>query len=392
MKISLPFSSSSSTSSTPTLNVNLCSSPSANTAAGCISGIIRRFFRGESLRTHPFEDHRKELQPEVKVEPLGTPGVVARLMGLETMPEKGRERSLISRSRSMNSVDPTERQQRRVKSSLSFRDVPMFLQLENDEFLLLTFENEELGLKWRRSEMGSLELKQRRGDRGAKNVERNHTNTKKERRHSKRRLKVSDCDEIEYLSSIPSHTEEDYRKTCSPPRHKTPVNLASINEVPSKAKSAKKKRRNKKKSRSTGLKGETQCSSESSSPVSVLDLCDFLIEPRRPSSEGLRESHSTSRRKLSTDNVVIPENPSLPLKSVSGNCMEPTKVDSHTGDYFDLWGEVCRLVEEDMGTSKWIPKEMWKMGDFEDMGIDVALQIVEGLVNEVVVELAQVLI
>ncbi|PIN18076.1 hypothetical protein CDL12_09271 [Handroanthus impetiginosus] len=115
----------------------------------CYSGIISRLLCSGSLPTHPSEQFlesngiketddqkpQKSLQPEanVKQHATSTPGVVARLMGLDSFPIAQKDRSLGSyfRSRSANSIDffshfdPIKLghgQHRRARTAVSFSE------------------------------------------------------------------------------------------------------------------------------------------------------------------------------------------------------------------------------------------------------------------------------
>ena len=181
---SLSSSPSFSSCSSTTTSFN-----SKSATAGCLAGLLRRILCSGNLPTHPSDqikevdsvlcDKDHELKAKENIETTTTPGIVARLMGLESLPEinllHNSSPNSISRSRSMNSADhlagfdQMQGPHRRVKSTLSFRELPTFLELENENFLVLSFENggesKELRSEGRKSEMGFGELKQRRAER-----------------------------------------------------------------------------------------------------------------------------------------------------------------------------------------------------------------------------------
>ncbi|KAL0344454.1 UNVERIFIED_CONTAM: hypothetical protein Sradi_4276700 [Sesamum radiatum] len=125
---------------------------SANaTSTKCYSGILRRLLCSGSLPTHPSDQLVESSTPEtgdqnaetslkpaenVKQAAASSPGVVARLMGLDSLPNtplapKDRTLGSFFRSRSVNSIDflahfdPTRKghhQHRRVRTSVSFCD------------------------------------------------------------------------------------------------------------------------------------------------------------------------------------------------------------------------------------------------------------------------------
>lgn len=140
-------------------------------AAGCLSGILRRFLCGNSDGS---DDAHLVIRNRERVEEKTpqSPGIVARLMGLETMPNFSSAASTdsIGRSRSTNSVESwpgflNERYRpSQIKASASFREVPTYLTKENEEFLLLSFGPEGKGekKKKKKNKKGSREQKSRR--------------------------------------------------------------------------------------------------------------------------------------------------------------------------------------------------------------------------------------
>lgn len=140
-----------------------------NATASCISGFFRRLLCKNLPTVQPpdgdFEDfsrtgsegaeeERKEmkLMADMAAAAAPSPNIVARLMGLESMPEfdwMPRTPDSLGRCRSANSsfhgwfdsdpIDPYK-SHRRAKTSSSFREIPTFLRQENDDFLLLSFD------------------------------------------------------------------------------------------------------------------------------------------------------------------------------------------------------------------------------------------------------------
>lgn len=149
-------------------------SPEDATSGKCFSGILSRILCSRSLPTHPsdqlpdpdakpFCNRRQESSVKSDQPNNGrtvttrttstTPGVVARLMGLESMPDlmvsKGRPFGSFLRSRSVNFIDflpqiglTGEAQHRRVRTSMSFREAIGFDQ-EKHDFLVLCFDSRD---------------------------------------------------------------------------------------------------------------------------------------------------------------------------------------------------------------------------------------------------------
>ncbi|XP_073275220.1 uncharacterized protein [Primulina huaijiensis] len=143
------------------------SSANNPTSTKCFSGFLRSLLCTGSLPTHPSDQLNIELNttqidcrnPEKSSESEANhgkqataslkPGVVARLMGLESLPASplpSRQKTLGSyfRSRSVNSIDflsqfdpvkqACHRRHRRVRTSVSFREVPSSLFVLDDKF------------------------------------------------------------------------------------------------------------------------------------------------------------------------------------------------------------------------------------------------------------------
>lgn len=318
----MAFPSSSSSSSPPHTSISLQNSNDA--AAGCFSGILRRFLCGNlSIGSSNLskEDGREDTAnckvgvAEEKIKP-SPPSIVARLMGLDSMPELGsippvRNQDSIGRSRSMNSInnwfefDPNQRLHRRVRTSLSFRESPTFLREENQDFILLCFEPDggekstmsgsskelksemgfseelksEMGFsKEPKSEMGFGELKEKRRESGKSKVKerRKESRTEKKERGSYRRASSRKITpEIKTESRVsrkPSNSIETVvimppspskREIYTKPSSALPTNHKEIAEIMKLTK--------KKKGGASDKTVESNCSSENSSPVSVLD-------------------------------------------------------------------------------------------------------------------------
>ncbi|XP_057801248.1 uncharacterized protein LOC131016546 [Salvia miltiorrhiza] len=121
----------------------------------CFSAVLSRLLCSGGLPTHPSEQliepsvEKFEFpKPQENAKRSSSPGVVARLMGLESFPAENhnKERTLgdFFRSRSVNSIDflshfdPRKHQHRRVRTSVSFREgvsddfASVFLLLEEE--------------------------------------------------------------------------------------------------------------------------------------------------------------------------------------------------------------------------------------------------------------------
>ncbi|KAJ9698695.1 hypothetical protein PVL29_007655 [Vitis rotundifolia] len=389
----MKFLSSSSSSSTASFDANMCNS--RNATAGCFAGVLRRLLCSGSLPTHP-SDHIRDsglvvfgkdenLKAGEKMEGVATPGIVARLMGLDSMPEINLVCSQIKvnsivRSRSMNSMDfwpdseAMQGKHRRVKSSLSFRETPVFFEMENEEYLLLSFGNEgetkELRQKERKCEMGSGELRQRTTERcGNKNTRRQRVSEKKDKEDGEARKNVP----IGKENTNRSVSDQPSQMVCNNGEVKDFPAQDSFKKPQASSEDGAKLRDKKKKSRSATKKVEPECSSENSSPVSVLDFGECINDPELP----------------------IPENTSSSIgdngeaKKIEGKCTGSRKTACHGQKYLGMWVEICRLAGGEMMESSWLHKEIKKHEDFEDLGADFGLHILDELLQELVDHLCE---
>ncbi|KAI9109109.1 hypothetical protein K1719_019732 [Acacia pycnantha] len=411
------FSSSSSSSSTSSSSLSfdptMCSSKKAT--AGCLTGILRRILCSRGLPTHPSDqirdadsvlqtrehdefkaDYHKtqvgSLTPtSTNVTTVSAPGIVARLMGLDSMVEIPTESSAasLSRSRSMNSVqcfgecDRLQGIHRRVKSTLSFREVPGFTFLENDEnFLVLSFEGEEF-----ESKLGSERLKQKpklKENRKEKMYSENIMSGK-EKQSRKNDGKLREVTNIMPQSSFKVSPEKKYIN--SEPE--------MFDDVLSDRKLDRKKRRmrrkkNKPSCNCTAEKTEQECNSEETSPVSVLDF-DRQVPGTDLDSPGMGMS---PRRKLSTE---LGNGQHFLLRFDANLMIEQRNVkenDEHKNEarrrkenqrqiYLDIWEEACKKAGDEVTGSN----QVWKHGDSESISEDLESEIFQRLVNELVDQL-----
>ncbi|XP_022754099.1 uncharacterized protein LOC111302458 [Durio zibethinus] len=323
MKLLSSSPSVSSSSSTVSFDPKMCTSKSAT--AGCLAGILRRLLCSQNLPTHP-SDHiteansvasskKQQFNAVDKIDASKvTPGIVARLMGLDSLPDISLLKTQINpnsitRSLSMNSADykqdtdSAHGKHRRVNSTLSFRDMPTYFELENEEFFVLSFENgserKEPRSKGKKCKGGSEESKENRVEKVPE---------KKILEDHERALNVMNEEKLN--RRIVDNPNQEMAK-CSPVNDfclEKPIviikglecsNYVDKNGVPDGAKLRKKK---KKIQHPVAQNVDPECSSEDSSPVSVLDFDQFIIDHDVPTSEeDSKAEGSNSRRKLSPD-------------------------------------------------------------------------------------------
>ncbi|XP_061347134.1 uncharacterized protein LOC133292715 [Gastrolobium bilobum] len=413
------YSSSPSSSSTLSFDPTLCNSKSAT--AGCLTAILRRILCSGGLQTQPSNTIREldsmsmasgnvhELKGKQKTEASTTtapPGIVARLMGLESMGEANP--SSLSRSRSMNSVNylgECKRMQglhRRVKSSSSsFCEVPTFHLLENENFLVFSFENggesKEFKSRGSKKETSSAESKQKREER--RELEKN----KRKKGHVEKEnlsRRVSDMSSVnvgndvklEFANTLPlfNVSSEKEHMDSEALRFSQPVKRNEVTNA------EKVKKRKKGTTCYKEKKVETECSSEDSSPVSVFD---FEREASGTEVDSFGVSMSW-RRKLSPElendqlftlhsnsNLMIEEGK---VKAIENNKHEESKKkEKQSQEYVDIWGEICRLAEDELVGSSQLEERTKKQGDFESVSADFESEIFDHLLNELIDQLVE---
>lgn len=263
MKKLSSFSSSSSSSSaaSPTSSRGDSNFSNSKNAGGCLAGALRRLLCSGGLPTYPADTIKTNClrlgdgdvkchggggdtrDVEEKIE--SPPGLVARLMGLEALPSP----NSISRSRSMNALDyrrdgepESDQRHRRLRTSLSFRERPAFIERENEDFFVLTFER-----------------KQRNGD------------TMESKKHNS----PPECKGEEDKGAEKSNQEEEEEEeggesvmlSTAVKLEDSSLDLRPKQEVPRFRNGLKK---------TTSAAEEADSASENSSPVSVLESGEFL--------------------------------------------------------------------------------------------------------------------
>ncbi|MED6191665.1 hypothetical protein PIB30_002475 [Stylosanthes scabra] len=393
------YSSSSSTSTSAMRN-----NSKNGSSSGCFNAILRRILCSGGLPTHP-SDQIREFDPNpilgttkdqnfnpkkhhakattssssvsssvttTTTTTTTTPGIVARLMGLDSMVEMPSNSSL-SRSKSMNSVDCLGEGNRmdglhkRVKSTLSFRELPTFLLLENENFFVLTFEN-----KKKKKNVSGEELKEKKRE-NVKLQEITNTCYYEKNKKNKKKNKNMCFDSEARKVSQPRILKDDAavfvgggdERMKRRRRRKRNYNNNNSNCFIEKKKS----------------EVESKPSSEDTSPVSVLDF-----DKRE---EACEAANLNSRRKLSPEL----ENDQKILVRSDGDLMDEegkTNKLSEEGSKkkeknVKIWDEICKLAKED--EVAWMNNNKKQDGDLGSISADFASHIFDQLLNEVVDQL-----
>ncbi|MQM05723.1 hypothetical protein Taro_038535 [Colocasia esculenta] len=402
-------------------------------AAGCFSGILRRLVcgtldvgsssrnrvadagtAGAVLGAAEAPEKAGSLKPPAT--PPSAPGIVARLMGLDSMPElPSAPQGPIGRSRSTGSLEgwPVLLPVQTHRRSHSFRETPTFLRPENDEFLLLSFSPEN-GEETKKSpepppksanhEMGLRQLDQRnageketqeRPSQIERAAERTPTKKKKKKKNVQREIaREKAAAETCRRYVLPPHKAEAHIKTRS--RGTGPAKTATHIETPERTRPTKTGDEEKTSVISKTM-AELECSSQNSSPVSVLDRLPELdgesfTDTSTPISDGEEEprQEESSRRKLSSQldcfddpsqffHLILVEDKqrSMPTEKRRAGTRDAASL-PHSSSH--LWAEACRLAEGDA------QRQPWKTQDPEEIVVEFGLQILESLLQETVDE------
>lgn len=293
--------------------------PSNDDAAdGCLSGILHRFLCG-SLRSNDGREGEEghgidaaafgqEWKVEKKIMP--SPGIVARLMGLESMPVYpcAAASELVARSRSANSLESwpgflSERSHSpQFRTSRSFQEVPTYLRQESENFLLPSFTpddgEEAMASNGMRRRMDLREVKERKKREHKTRVEKERRTEIRirEKKNKSKSFEQQHCHkenvperkhgEVKDSAVRRSRKKDVRRKGCQGTKAADSIKPIKHREMPimlDRSGVVKKKLQN------ARGKVDLECSSQNSSPVSVLDLSyidDYYCIDTNPPSTG----------------------------------------------------------------------------------------------------------
>lgn len=255
----------------------------------------------------------------------GNPGIVAKLMGLDSMP-------------AMDKLG--------LQKGTCVNEAPSFVQLENEKFIILSFEgggkDKELGLKSSKTPKGLTEFKEK--IRNKKNQE------------------------------MPIHQ--------SPQNDGKVMNSCKLFDFNknSEKECAKRGRSRKKKLEEV----DTDSDSENSSPVSVLEFPGHQ-EASHSGKDDSKSKNSNFRRELRADLEKNAPSPSSMDDGVESSrngkkCVGLKKKNLVIGEFGEMWEEICKVAERDVMDSR---RERWKgEEDVEEIGVSFELQILDQLILE----------
>lgn len=333
-------------------------------STGCLSGLVRRLLcknLPHSALHRTTEEYAAGIDQEPK-KPPPSPNLVARLMGLDSMPvHPYNPTESFVRSRSTNSIDGWngflsghKNWAARHRTSHSFREEPTFLRKENDEFLVLSFTPDEKGEEVRPSAPSAAKAKIDSAERIAEEAT---------------RLKRNERPQIEGKENAIAKSQS---------RGKIKKEVSALREP---KRSTSSKRRS---STSAVLKRtESECSSQNSSPASVLDFQPEIDSKYVTDQEDEKPKREKPRRMLSAGL----KSDSYPSPKTEDERSSSAHAENKQQSFVDAWVQICRLAAEEVKRSHWGFREIWKSDDNEQITTMLGLEILDSLLNEVLLEL-----
>ncbi|KAF3449518.1 hypothetical protein FNV43_RR10247 [Rhamnella rubrinervis] len=405
-------------------------------SSGCFSGILRRVLCTGSVPTHPSDqilDSNKVIEPnfpekkeankgKVEIPSPSGPGIVARLMGLDSLPETkwvpgDRKPDSVTRSRSVNfaeyllkfdSSSEAQQNHRRVATSLSFREVPASCYQQRSRDFLVVYlddnvdEPKEIELKERKCEMGFRENRQGMKQRSHKSKEKEKKREKTVRLMKNNRKENEGIITSKKISKLKDEPRREFRKVkdsknCNingakgfgsvMPCKKSNNGGGNLKPENRKKMAAKQKFTKKRKNKHASKKIEpiSECFPENRSYV--LDVYDALVQhDQTQSSEDLRPINKST--------------PTVPCSEEFDQLSAGKKKDnneaiirkSETEGYTELLPSLlCRLTEEDMKESNWIGKNVL---EFEGFDLKICMEferlLVDNLLYQLIDELLEI--
>ncbi|CAL5189657.1 unnamed protein product [Lathyrus oleraceus] len=339
MKLFTPSSSSSSPSSSSTFSFDPTFCSSKTIAAGCFTAIFHRIREFHSKFTSEKVQKFKTntaINSTITSSSLysSSSGIVARLMGLDSMAENKIE--ICSESTQSSKVHYVSQG---------------FQLLENENFLVFSFESggesRKFKSKGRKREKGCVDLKKRREERDE---------VKKNKRE------MVNGGEFQFENSL-------------------------FKEV---GNGEKVKKRKKGKTCFVENKVESEIGSEDSSPVSVFDferdlsgteedLCDVAMSWRRKLSPVLENDKLYIQH--SDSNLM---NEEMEVEEIENNVHEGSKKkERQNNECVDIWSKICRLVEDELVGSN-LQERKRRQSEFESLSADLESEILDDLLDELI--------
>ncbi|KAI3461664.1 hypothetical protein Pfo_018327 [Paulownia fortunei] len=378
MKALSSFSSPSSCNAHETL-----SSSRNGRTAGCISRILRRILCFSSLPSCPFDRLKEEVKDSSMAGATGTPGIVARLMGLESLPliEPIEGSPLMSCADSFKKSRSPQVRRRWI--------IPTYQELEDDNFFILSFEQEgdghESHIERRKSGKNSGRMQQSMGEKCKKKSMRRRESLQERNKENQGENIVSkgnllDGVVIQKDSNSGIGNNSDFQV-------ENPSNVLR----PLKNSCQKPEKIRKKKAKGDSLAAincETEGDSENSSPISVLEFVEFPTDQETACSGDIsRLASSKMRRTLSEELENCGKSKEKRLINSGFDEREKhSRLRNRHQNYAGKWDEIGELAAKEMIKSSWVHDEISKnQHHFKEIGRDLASKILDQLMDELLI-------
>ncbi|KAG9129579.1 hypothetical protein Leryth_014427, partial [Lithospermum erythrorhizon] len=351
----------------------------------------------------------------------GTINLVAKLMGLDSIPIGNLQKDLraVTRSRSMNSAETWkgfEAMQGMPRRTKSFREIPCFLELEDENFFILSFENgrknRSLASKVKEPEKGSIreteklrewsekvsgELKKINENKGRSKIYRRGSVYEKNKEY--RIIKQNCTPKGGFETVMQDKTNvQDQRGT----NHSGKKQFSKLREPVSKKKDSVGGKTRIKKRRDDFLVVKTigtDINSQSSRPDSVLEDVQLPVSGNANCPEvSSRLISPTSRRTLWEElKNYIKQNNTGKNQTSTPNDQDATEnkqngnISSNNVDLSKIHAKILKcssnVAKEEMLKSKWILKDAWKLEDYVKVGENLEAGILDQLMDELIDQL-----
>ncbi|XP_027337914.1 uncharacterized protein LOC113851596 [Abrus precatorius] len=391
---------------------------------GCFSSFLRVFLcagNATSPPVHPSDhvtesDEKKQKVHHSNKETLvgddgATPGVVARLMGLDSLPKSkwvvnGTTPDCVPRSRSVNFVDYMlefdlgHAEHRRVKTSASFREVPGLVQRPKkcDNFVLYmdgkVCEDQEDGPELKKLEMGlgDLRLRKRHRSRNKEIVsakkERNQGKNKKisKLKNEPRRVPSSKHSSKGLNLGESSRSSKSCSYRCSGATSSSRLKVNSLQNKQKKGFVEPKMRKNVR-TQQPLLTIESEYGLENHSPVSVLDSNVYAFLCGTDSLDGTSPIASKSKWESSS---LLSLSDGVEERASTNNGYACTDANKEAEYYSELMLKLSTLTKQDIGELDCTLKRICGSESFEEICLVFEHKIFDLLLYEVVNEVLQV--
>ncbi|XP_072959399.1 uncharacterized protein [Typha angustifolia] len=355
--------------------------------SGCVSGILRRLLCssfhsgcGDEGNGVKFVIQREQT---AELKPSQSPNIVARLMGLDSMPTfPAPPLDAIGRSKSTNSIESWagflgERSHLSpLRTSTSFREVPTFLRQENEEFLLLSFAPDGKGDNFpsnsRKSEMGfKIKVEKYNQNDGSVKESGRERSIGKKKKKSKRK-EEQNCQK-----------ENETRRKQSTSSKEMPFMLENSSITKTKFGSSR-------------SKVEMECISQNSSPVSVLHHPDADEEYSTSDVEETKPLECSRSREVSPSTFesfdCLFRRNCQPTRDHEES-KRRTKFEVVRPDVSDIWEHICELAQEDFCKSRWVSRGTCRSSEeAKEIASTIELELFDHLLCEATSELSNYVI